>query len=170
MNATALPTASLDQIRANPTPANAARSIASADRRPGTASFRERLEAERALTDPADIAKARARRELEARSKEHAKEFVAQALVYPMLKEARESDLAWGPFKPGKHEKALSWLIDERAAQNIVGAKNFSLVDRVAESLVETSVRLSKVLADREGDESRRPDDRSRTPLEGDAS
>jgi len=133
------------------TPANSARSIASAHRRPGTAAFRARLDAERALTDPAEIAEARDRHTKEKAALKTAREFVAQALVQPMLKEARESNQAWGPFAPGKHEKAFAWLIDEGIAKSIVEAKNFPLVDRVAESLLSRPVRLSAVLAERSG-------------------
>ena len=155
MTISTIPSASLEEIRAGYTPANSAVSAESASRRPGTRSFAERLEAERALTDPEAIAEAEARRELEAGAREKAEDFVAQALVYPMLKEARDSENAWGPFKPGRHEKAFSWLIDERVAKNIVGAKNFPLVDRVAQSLIQTPVRLGQVAAERAGDAGR---------------
>jgi len=134
------------------TPANAARSIASAHRRIGTAAFSQKLEAQRTLTDPEAIAESEAQIEKEKTAYKRAREFVAQALVYPLLKEMRQSGDAWGPFAQGKHEKAFAWLIDERIASTIVDSKNFSVVDRVAESLLDRPVRLSAVLAERARD------------------
>lgn len=136
------------------TPANASVSIDSSSRRPGTKAFAERLAREASLTDPEAIAEAETRRTMEADAYEKAKEFVAQSLVQPLLKQLRESNNAWGPFKPGQHEKSFSWLIDEQISNRIVDSKNFPVVDRVAETLMNVDARrrdaAARIMAARE--------------------
>jgi len=72
-----------------------------------------------------------------ARARATAEEFVATALVQPVLKELRESSTAWGPFAPGSHEKSFGFLLDAHIAGRIVQAKGFELVDIVARNLLK---------------------------------
>lgn len=72
-----------------------------------------------------------------ARARATAEEFVATALVQPVLKELRESSTAWGPFAPGSHEKSFGFLFDSHIAGRIVQAKGFELVDIVARNLLK---------------------------------
>ncbi|HVZ94266.1 MAG TPA: hypothetical protein VG797_07125 [Phycisphaerales bacterium] len=73
--------------------------------------------------------------------KEVAEDFVAIALVQPVFKALRESSElgAWGPFKPGAHERAFGAMQDWEAARRIVKAKHFPVVDAVARELEHMS-------------------------------
>ena len=72
-------------------------------------------------------------------AREAAEEFVAGALVLPVLKQLRETSSAWGPFAPGQHEKTFGGLLDQEIASRIVQASNFGLVDRLAHDLLKHS-------------------------------
>jgi Rod binding domain-containing protein len=95
-----------------------------------TRSFVESLRAAEAIEDPEERAHAEARAVAE--------EFVAISLVEPLLAQARESGNAWGPFKPGPHEKQFGAMLDSEYAARIVRSSNYGLVDRLARDLRRT--------------------------------
>ncbi len=72
----------------------------------------------------------------EEKARAAAEEFVATSLVLPVLKQLRETNEAWGPFKPGRHEKVFGDMFDGEIASQIVSAQNFPLVDRLARDLL----------------------------------
>ncbi|MEM1422778.1 MAG: rod-binding protein [Planctomycetota bacterium] len=92
-----------------------------------TRSFVESLRDAETLDDPQKRADAEARAAAE--------EFVAVALVQPILTQLRESNNAWGPFAPGAHEKQFGALLDAEYASRIARASGFGLVDRLANDL-----------------------------------
>jgi len=59
--------------------------------------------------------------------------------VLPVLKQLRETNSAWGPFAPGRHEKTFGALLDSEIASKIVKASGFGLVDRLAHDLLKQS-------------------------------
>lgn len=65
-----------------------------------------------------------------------AEEFVALALVQPVLAQARESSMAAEPFAPSPAERQFGALHDAIVAQRITQSAQFPLVDRIAESLM----------------------------------
>jgi Rod binding domain-containing protein len=73
------------------------------------------------------------------RARAAAEAFVGDALVLPILKQARETSDAAPPFNRGKHEEMFGSLMDQAIATRIVRSENFPLVDRVAEQLDVTS-------------------------------
>lgn len=72
------------------------------------------------------------------RAREAAEEFVAMALVQPILASARESTNAAPPFAPGDAERRFGFLLDQRYAHEIVRSQNFPLVDAVTRQLLRT--------------------------------
>lgn len=70
-----------------------------------------------------------------------AREFVAMSLVQPLLKEMRESNHAAPPFAPTGAEKQFQSMLDAHSAQQIVRARQFSLVDSVARKLLDAQHR-----------------------------
>lgn len=61
-------------------------------------------------------------------------ELVSTALVKPALASLRENPWArgeGGPFAPGPAERRFGPLLDQRFADNVTQASNFSLVDRL---------------------------------------
>lgn len=64
-----------------------------------------------------------------------AEDFVAQALVEPVLKQMREMSQAAAPFAPNQAEKAFRTMLDGAMAQRVVKSGNWTLVDRVAERI-----------------------------------
>lgn len=64
-----------------------------------------------------------------------AEQFVAIALVQPLLKQLRETSTAAPPFAPTEGEKQFQGLYDAEIAQRMVKAAHFPLVDRLAEQL-----------------------------------
>ena len=70
-----------------------------------------------------------------------AREFVAMALVQPLLKQMRETNHAAAPFAPTGAEKQFQSMLDAHAAQQIVRARQFSLVDSVARKLLDAQHR-----------------------------
>lgn len=64
-----------------------------------------------------------------------AEEFVASSLIFPVLKQLRESNQAWGPFAPGRHEQMFSSLLDGEVASQIARASSFPLVEQLARDL-----------------------------------
>ncbi len=75
----------------------------------------------------------------EDRARHAAEQFVAIALVQPVLKQFRESSNAAPPFAPTQAEKQFQSLADAQLAERLVHAKNFPLVDRLAQSLMDRS-------------------------------
>lgn len=65
-----------------------------------------------------------------------AQQFVAIALVQPILKQIRETNQAAPPFAPTGGEKQFQGLFDTEIAQRIVRAAHFPLVDRLAGDLL----------------------------------
>ncbi|MFM9958042.1 MAG: hypothetical protein ACKVZJ_08185 [Phycisphaerales bacterium] len=72
-----------------------------------------------------------------------AAELVSISLVQPVLAQLRKTNQAWGPFKPGAHEKQFGPLIDAQVAMRITNSTNFPIVDAVARNLFEVSQRLN---------------------------
>lgn len=70
------------------------------------------------------------------RARSAAEDFVAQALVKPVLSMIREHSQAAEPFAPTRAEKAFGGLMDEQIARGVVRASNFPLVDRLAQDLM----------------------------------
>lgn len=63
-----------------------------------------------------------------------ATQLVASSLVLPVLASLREDSLhADGPFSPGAAERRFGPLLDEKFADQITQAANFSLIDRIVE-------------------------------------
>lgn len=64
-----------------------------------------------------------------------AERFIAGALVYPVLKQLRETNNAAAPFAPGEAEKSFGWMFDQHIADEIVSSQNFPLVDAVMRTI-----------------------------------
>lgn len=75
----------------------------------------------------------------EATAKEAAQDFVAIALVQPLLAQLRSSNRAAPPFAPGPAEKQFGAIADAEAARRIVRKSGFPLVDRLASDLLHRS-------------------------------
>jgi Rod binding domain-containing protein len=73
----------------------------------------------------------------EEKARRAAEDFVAVALVQPVLKQLREANQAAEPFKPGPAEKQFRGLADAMMARQIVGASSFPLVDRLAQDMLK---------------------------------
>lgn len=73
----------------------------------------------------------------EERARRAAESFVSLALIQPVLKQLRETNMAEAPFAPGEVEKQFGPLLDAEISRRITRASNFGLVDRVAELLLE---------------------------------
>jgi len=79
----------------------------------------------------------------EQRARAAAEEFVATALVKPVLSRMREGSQAAAPFAPGPYEKQFGPLIDNEIAKRLVQASRFDVVDAVARNLLKNSGRPS---------------------------
>ncbi len=77
------------------------------------------------------------------RARKAAEDFVAQALVEPVLKQMRETTQAAAPFAPNQAEKSFRTMMDSAMAQRIVKSGNWSLVDRVADRILARSTSSS---------------------------
>lgn len=73
----------------------------------------------------------------EAAARRAAEEFVASALITPVLKALREQNSAAPPFAPGDGERLFGPLLDEEIAFRISRAERFPLVDRLARDLLK---------------------------------
>ncbi len=81
----------------------------------------------------------------EAQAREAAEQFVAIAMVQPILKEAREGTMAAGPFAPSSAERQFRALQDASVAQRITKAAHFPLVERLAGDLLRrTAARANR--------------------------
>ncbi len=92
-----------------------------------TRSFVEALRSAQDVEDPA--------KRLDAEARATAEEFVAVTLVQPLLAQMRQTNNAWGPFKPGAHEKQFGAMLDAEYASRIARASGYGLVDRLAQDL-----------------------------------
>lgn len=72
-------------------------------------------------------------------AREAAADFVAAALVEPVLKELRSNAHAAAPFAPGPGEKQFRGLLDAQIARRITRAAHFPLVDHLAQVLLNRS-------------------------------
>jgi len=75
----------------------------------------------------------------EQKARAAAEEFVAAALVKPVLSRMREGSQAAAPFAPGPYEKQFGPLIDNEIAKRLVQASRFDVVDAVARNLLKQS-------------------------------
>lgn len=66
-----------------------------------------------------------------------AEQFVAIALVQPLLSQLRAANQSAPPFAPTQGEKQFQSLLDSHLAQEITRSKNFPLVDRLAADLMK---------------------------------
>jgi len=73
---------------------------------------------------------------VEEQARAGAEQFVAIAMIQPLLKQWRESNAAAPPFAPSQGEKQFQSLFDGQIAQQIARASRFPLVERVAEQLL----------------------------------
>lgn len=73
----------------------------------------------------------------EARARDAAEQFVAAALVQPVLKQLRQSNMGAPPFVPTQGEQQFQGLMDAAVAQQIVHAKHFPLVDSIQQSILK---------------------------------
>lgn len=79
----------------------------------------------------------------EQRARQVAEQMVSISLVQPMLKQLRSSNNAAPPFAPTEGEKQFRALTDADLAQQIVHAKQFPLVDRLAHIMLERGEKLA---------------------------
>ncbi|MEM1183574.1 MAG: hypothetical protein AAGI53_01085 [Planctomycetota bacterium] len=70
-----------------------------------------------------------------------AEDFVATALVQPLLKAVREANQAPAPWGPTDVEKQFGGFIDADRSRQIVRAGNFGIVDRLARDLLTSATR-----------------------------
>lgn len=70
-----------------------------------------------------------------AQARDAAEQFVAAALVQPVLKGLRESNGAAEPFKPNSAEQSFRGMMDAQLAQRMVKSRHWPLVDHIASSL-----------------------------------
>lgn len=66
---------------------------------------------------------------------EAARDFVAIALVQPVLAQMRAHNQAAPPFAPGPAEKQFGAIVDAQIARQIVRKSGYALVDRIAADL-----------------------------------
>ncbi len=85
------------------------------------------------------LEKVKAKQTPEQQARGAAEEFVAMALIQPVLKQLRESNHASPPFGPTEGEKKFGAVLDSEVAKRIVRASRFPLVDRMATSLLQRS-------------------------------
>lgn len=70
------------------------------------------------------------------RAREAAEGLVATALIYPVLKQMRESNRAAPPFAPGRGERSFGQLMDATLAQRVVKSAHWPLVDALARRML----------------------------------
>lgn len=72
-------------------------------------------------------------------AREAAQQFVAVALVQPLLAQLRATNQAAAPFAPSNAEKQFRGMMDAQRSQEMVRAANFPVVDAVARSLMRAA-------------------------------
>jgi len=90
----------------------------------------------------------------EQRARSAAEDFVATALVEPLLKEVRAANDAPAPWGPSDVEKQFGGLIDADRARRLVRSGSFGIVDRLARDLLHAHGSVSRsqeVTDDRDG-------------------
>jgi Rod binding domain-containing protein len=75
----------------------------------------------------------------EQRARAAAEQFVAIALVQPLLSQLRQSNEAAPPFAPSQGERQFRSLMDAQLAHQMVHAARFPLVDRLARDLLKNT-------------------------------
>jgi hypothetical protein len=73
----------------------------------------------------------------EEQARKAAEDFVAQALVQPLLARLRESSQAAPPFGPGPGQKAFQGMIDASFSQKLVRNQRWDLVGKIERALLE---------------------------------
>ena len=71
-----------------------------------------------------------------------AQDFVAAALIEPILKQLRETSSAAPPFAPGPAEKQFRGIADAQVARQIAQVSRFAIVDQVARNLLRSASAL----------------------------
>ena len=71
-----------------------------------------------------------------------ARDLVASTLLYPLLRQARESSLDSDLFHGGRGEEAFAQRLDTLLADRITGASRLPIVDAIAERLDASSAAL----------------------------
>jgi hypothetical protein len=72
----------------------------------------------------------------EERARKAAEQLVSTALVQPIFKRLRESNMAAAPFGPNQMERTFGPMRDAAFAQRMVGSQNWALVDRLAQRML----------------------------------
>lgn len=86
---------------------------------------------------PADAARA---------ARKTAEQFVAIALIQPLLKQLRDSNTAAPPFAPSPGQRQFQSLHDAQIAGRIAAAGRFPLVDRLAQDLLNRAGRRGETV------------------------
>ncbi|TVQ59737.1 MAG: hypothetical protein EA379_10070 [Phycisphaerales bacterium] len=84
--------------------------------------------------------KAKAARSPHEMARDAAEEFVAMAMIQPVLAQLRETNAAASPFAPGDAERRFGFLLDGEYARRIAKAQDFPLVDAVARDLLRHAI------------------------------
>jgi hypothetical protein len=77
-------------------------------------------------------------------AREAAEQFVATALVQPILGQLRATNHAAAPFGPTQGEHAFQQLADAQTAIGLVRKSRWEIVDRIAASIEQHGVREVK--------------------------
>lgn len=78
----------------------------------------------------------------EQKARQAAEEFVASALVKPVLQQLRESNHAEAPFAPGPYEKQFGPMIDNEIAKNMVRSRGWGIADAVERQLMRAGGKV----------------------------
>ena len=92
--------------------------------------------------------RARAKQTREEEARGAAEDFIAAAMIEPVLKQLRTTNQAAPPFAPSDGEKKFGALLDTEVAKRIVRSGRFPLVDRVASDLLKHGVRRLEAARD----------------------
>jgi Rod binding domain-containing protein len=68
-------------------------------------------------------------------AREAAEQFVASALVQPILAQLRSTNWAAAPFAPTSGERTFQQMADAQTAIGLVRRTKWTIVDRIAESI-----------------------------------
>lgn len=91
------------------------------------------------------IARARSGERPESAARRAAEDFVAVALVQPILARVRASNRASAPFAPGQAERQFGAIADAQVARQIVRKGGYPLVDRLAHDLLKRTGKDTEV-------------------------
>ncbi len=98
------------------------------------------IEPSRGTPAQGDFARVLGRAGATGNARDAAEQFVAIALVQPVLSKLRESNGAAGPFKPNAAERTFRSMLDATLARRIVGSSSWALVDSIARRLEGASM------------------------------